>query len=173
MIGKNEKGGFNTAPTAAYPEGMCEFIAGIIFVDWVDSLDRDSPYGRGRPLESRAPTRSRPTLTPRARSSETAKGSQRKACAWDSPLTDPPGSVKGIITESMIEQESVRVDEIGIGRPIQDELEMLDFAPKEIAIPEEANSEEERELKGVKRPRKGAGWWGHGPTRLPLLQRHG
>ena len=35
MIGRNSRGGFNTAPTAAYPPGMCRFIAVEIFKEWI------------------------------------------------------------------------------------------------------------------------------------------
>ena len=169
MIGKNAKGGFNTAPTAAYPEAMCEFIAGIIFVDWVDSLDCESPCGGGVPVESKARTAPKATLTPRARSAQETTGTgSAKSCAWDAPLRDPPGSVRGIITEEEIRKESDRVDGLGIHRPIKDELEIADFAPKVKVIEGDKTSEEETELNGKKRPKKGAGWWGHGHTMLPL-----
>ena len=36
MIGRNRKGGFNTSPTAAYPPGMCRFIAARILDDFLE-----------------------------------------------------------------------------------------------------------------------------------------
>ena len=33
-IGRNKAGGFNVSPTAAYPAGMCLFIATLIFGVW-------------------------------------------------------------------------------------------------------------------------------------------
>ena len=138
MIGKNAKGGFNTAPTAAYPEGMCEFIADICFWDWVKSLKTRPPFGVGKPLGS-AP------LTPRARTAgqdSTPRGpSAEKRCAWDAPLVDPPGAVEGIISEEKIRIESKRLEELGTNRPIKDELELQDFAPKDTVVQGEATTE--------------------------------
>ena len=36
-IGLNAEGGFNISPTAAYPDGMCEWIAKLIFDNWMKS----------------------------------------------------------------------------------------------------------------------------------------
>ena len=47
MIGRNKKGGFHTAPTAAYPPGMCEFLAKKIFQHWFKRINQRSPFGRG------------------------------------------------------------------------------------------------------------------------------
>jgi hypothetical protein len=53
MIGRGKSGGFNTAPTAAYPPGMCEFIAKRMFNHWynraVVTKLKKSPYGGGSP----------------------------------------------------------------------------------------------------------------------------
>ena len=107
--------------------------------------------------------------TPRARSATTSGSTKAKnRCAWDAPLRDPPGSVAGIVTEADIERESMRVDGLGVDRPIKDELELQDFAPKDREVPGDATSEEETELKGTKRPARGKGWWCVGPTLLPL-----
>ena len=70
MIGKTAQDEFATSPTAAYPEATCEFVASIIFVDWIGSLDRDPPYGGGVPTVSAASTSRTVKLTPRARSAE-------------------------------------------------------------------------------------------------------
>ena len=35
MIGRGKDGGFNTSPTAAYPEGMCSFFADHIMTDFL------------------------------------------------------------------------------------------------------------------------------------------
>ena len=48
MIGRTKRGGFHTSPTAAYPDGMCAFIAKTIFDDWFNSLGKTS-YGMGFP----------------------------------------------------------------------------------------------------------------------------
>jgi hypothetical protein len=59
MIGTNEKGGFHTSPTAAYPPPMCSFIAERIFNDWRQSLSARPPVGMGKPA-------GKPLLTPGA-----------------------------------------------------------------------------------------------------------
>ena len=46
-IGKSANGGFNTAPFAAYPAGMCKFIATKIFNHWYKRIDRQTPVGVG------------------------------------------------------------------------------------------------------------------------------
>ena len=109
----------------------------------------------------------KPTPTPRARSSPTTTPKSRR-CSWDSPLCDPPGAVKGIVTEEMIQAESRRLDALGIDRPIKDELELKEFEPKDVEIEADITSEDESELQNVRRPKRGEGWWGHGPTMLPL-----
>ena len=35
MIGRRSDGGFNTSPTAAYPEGMCSFLADRLLADFL------------------------------------------------------------------------------------------------------------------------------------------
>ena len=48
MIGRNRKGGFHTSPTAAYPPGMCKFLATRIFKHWRKHLMPHPPFGDGR-----------------------------------------------------------------------------------------------------------------------------
>mgnify|MGYP003333509867 CR=1 FL=1 len=166
MIGKNSKGGFATAPTAAYPEGMCEFIATTIFIDWVDSLDVDEPYGGGVPGSALEPPRQKPKLTPRKLATTEQARKTNRRCAWDAPLRDPPGALNGIITEDKISEESDRLNDIGVNRPIKDELEVK--APKDIVEEGEPTSDEEPEADNMRRPKKGEGWWGVGHTMLAL-----
>ena len=46
MIGKNATGGFNASPTAAYPEGMCMWIAKLVVTDYTDrALKAEQPSG--------------------------------------------------------------------------------------------------------------------------------
>ena len=45
MIGRSRKGGFNTSPTAAYPDGMCLFIALRILDDFIHNAS--TTFGRG------------------------------------------------------------------------------------------------------------------------------
>ena len=64
--------------------------------------------------------------------------------------------------------ESARLEEIGIGRPLKDELEIKEFEPKAKEVEGDITTEDETELDHVKRPKKGAGWVGVGPTLHPL-----
>ena len=52
VIGRNAKGGFHTAPTAAYPPGMCKFLAERIFRHFSRGLTSDRPSGGGEPLRA-------------------------------------------------------------------------------------------------------------------------
>ena len=50
QIGQSKKGGFNTSPTAAYSPKMCNFLARVIFEDWIRHQPqgtRKSPCGLG------------------------------------------------------------------------------------------------------------------------------
>ena len=57
---------------------------------------------------------------------------------------------------------------IGIDRPIKDELELEEFMPKDQEVEQDVTSDEESELGGMTRPKRGRGWLGVGPTLLPL-----
>ena len=52
MIGKTDAGGYHTSKTAAYPDGMCAFLAKIIFEDWHSSI-KQSSCGEGNPKRER------------------------------------------------------------------------------------------------------------------------
>ena len=60
------------------------------------------------------------------------------------------------------------MDDLGINRPIKDELEVPPFDPQGPEIDQSATTDEETELNGMRRPKRGEGWWGYGPTLLPL-----
>ena len=76
-----------------------------------------------------------------------------------------------------IDWVSTNLDEKGIHRPIKDGLgddgrgtlseEEADLQAEPAAMEDEETSEEERELPGVRRPRRGAGWWGLGKPLQP------
>lgn len=127
-------GGIHTSPTAAYPDGMCAFIAQTIFNDWSNNLG-NAPYGMGGPFTSGIKRERKPSRTV-------------------------------VITDQEDYEETKRLDKIGTGRPIKDPLELP--KPEKSILPQEDTSEEESELGGLRRPRKGEGWWGMGHTLLPL-----
>ena len=47
-IGRNKAGGFNVSPTAAYPAGMCLFIATLIFDNFIKYVQKGAPFGMGK-----------------------------------------------------------------------------------------------------------------------------
>lgn len=49
MIGRNAKGGFHTSPTAAYPPGLCRFVALLIFMNWSRQKGVSTPCGGAEP----------------------------------------------------------------------------------------------------------------------------
>ena len=60
-----------------------------------------------------------------------------------------------MIPEGAIEEENTRLEELGIGRPLKDELELKEYMPKDSPLPGDQTSEEENELPGQARPKKG------------------
>ena len=66
-------------------------------------------------------------------------------------------------TKDEIDDATTKLDEIGGFAPIMDELKLGDSEPTERPIETDLTSDEESELPGTQRPRKGAGWWGRGP----------
>ena len=80
-----------------------------------------------------------------------------------------------IVAQDEIEKASRALDEKGIDRPLREGLD--DSMPKSSAEDSEDESDdatdldplddttdEETELPGTTRPKRGAGWWGRGPT---------
>ena len=73
-VGKTLDGaGFNSSPTAAYPENMCRWIATMIFQDWVESLSIPQRGGRGpRPRTDHNTPKSKHTWAPWTSTSDEA-----------------------------------------------------------------------------------------------------
>ena len=82
-------------------------------------------------------------------------------------MKDPPGQTTLATQEAVVEASKKR-DKIGIGRPIKDELELDEFMPKDQVAEQDVTSNEESELGGLERPKRGRGWLGVGPTLLLL-----
>ena len=66
------------------------------------------------------------------------------------------------------EGASKTLDEIGIGSPSKNELELDEFMPKDQEVEQDVTSDGESELGGLKHPKRDRGWWGVGPTLLPF-----
>ena len=168
MIGRNSRGGFHTAPTAAYPPGMCRFLATVIFREWLNYIQKLSTCGMG---ETPAATRVRKLGLSQAFSSVNqllASSSRRDEVQQQAPGTEPLLSMHEdklkIITETEIDRASKEADKLGCEIPIKDGLGPDVFKKEEYDMPGELTSDEEREMPGMRRPPKGAGWWGQGPS---------
>ena len=100
----------------------------------------------------------------------------------ESTLTDIRADDMSFVPERVardtVEETSTQLDEKGVHRPIkdgleQDGLEHLSEDEKDEAktiengIQDDDTSEEERELPGVRRSKRGAGWWGQGRPLQP------
>ena len=59
--------------------------------------------------------------------------------AWDAPLRDPLGHVE-VASKERVAEASDKLDEIGIRRPIKDELELDEFLPKDEILVQEATT---------------------------------
>ena len=64
----------------------------------------------------------------------------------------------GLTTEEEINKVNDKLEDIGIHRPLKDELELKDYMPQDKELPGDPTSEEESELPGTKRPTRGSGW---------------
>ena len=195
-IGRNRKGGFNTSPFAAYPPGMCIFLALRIFKDFVDrhkSSDGGGEDHARRTLRLMANTAKarrasifgkstrRTRISPTGRSPEWVVGrdarspeqseDQERMHVHPSDLSrdDPQRDVD-------VQVCSEAIDERGIHRPIKDGLED-DGIENVLAEDEdhrlpgqntcEDTSDEEPEMPGIVRPPRGSGWWGIGRPLQP------
>ena len=59
-------------------------------------------------------------------------------------------------------QASQEVEARGTFKPIKDELELGPMKPEKFDKAGDVTTDEETELPGTRRPRKGEGWWGYG-----------
>ena len=135
MIGRSSQGGFNTSPTAAYPAGMCLFIANLIFRNWLmycvnikprNFVPKRSPCGGGsqRSLAT--------TSTTAPSSSHTASPSSPATVTtltgnWEGPLQLTHDN--RLVSQQEIEEASEKVDSHGVGTPIKDELPTAPATP--------------------------------------------
>ena len=181
-IGRNAEGGFNTSPLAAYPSGMCRFIARHCFENFLQGLRAQrAPGGLGR-LSSKkarsslsfgdfvwsAPTTSTDTTTPSTSSTGPSSrperfnslnvdqsNKQKKECRW----------LPTNVSQEEVEAATQHAEDRGIHAPIKDGLDTPLDSRKRLDPADWPTSEDESELPGVKRPPKGSGWWGN---RSPL-----
>jgi hypothetical protein len=205
MIGRGKDGGFNTSPTAAYPEGMCAFIAEHIMRDFLKRLGRkassvggDSAQvqvghrGTTTGITTSSTATSWRTQGPSSSSIPAVRSSPATATPWSAPgastsgwtATSTTSASSGVgdlgqsvsnVSEEEVSRISELIEQDGALRPIKDGLlndgaDLInddDVGIEKITEKDAETSEEERELPGQKRPRKGAGWWGRGRPLQP------
>ena len=175
MIGKAKGGGFNTSPTAAYPPGMCEFLARRIFQNFVDHLE--SPGGGGRPsVRPRVQGSTTTSTTTTTHSSRTTTGASARTSEARPERTSTdynPGNLNFHVepaSVARVKHATDLADRKGIGTPILEGIdELLDHDRKlgEATIDNDATTDEERELGDFVRPKLNSGFWGIGPTLQP------
>ena len=69
-----------------------------------------------------------------------------------------------MVTEDQVLGATADMNAKGVDLPIKDGLEIGEPENLEQDMPGDITSDEESELPGTARPRKGAGWWGQGPA---------
>ena len=166
MIGLNDKGGFNTSPTAAYPPGMCSAIANWIFHDFT-KLARDAPYRRGKSYNRTRVAGTEPVVGDEVCERIPGEAMSR---TWD--------KVK-LISAAETRDINEKLDDNGINVPAREGIDkLLDNIevdadgtmrtrmrdnPGFDVNDDSKTTDEEQDLPGIMGPRKGNGWWGRGP----------
>lgn len=196
-IGTLPGGGHATSPFAAYPDKMCEFLARHILNDFVANGRGKCPPGgwvvssvRRRTLAGQEQSSSSKTgpggdhrkefagksINGKEGSVPNDKAVEEEGLSHISCLHLRGSSV--IVAQDEIEKASRALDEKGIDRPLREGLD--DSVPKLVPEdddddsgdatdldPPEETTDEETELPGTIRPKRGEGWWGRGSTLRP------
>jgi hypothetical protein len=132
MIGRRSDGGFNTSPTAAYPEGMCSFLADRLLADFLGVPL--STFGWGGSQRAHRKRRSPKTKTSTLSSLWKPGGRLWVSSAPSDKIhVDDEGFNIDANTEDIFEVEvpskekvaevSAQLDELGVHRPIKEGLE--------------------------------------------------
>ena len=169
-IGRNADGGYNVSPTAAYPEPMCRWLAARIYDDWKSRAGL--PRRGGRIDGGSASHPSSPNVTPSARR---ARGNTEdrwspwtseadEAAAWRGP--NEIHSADDIATATA-QAEAKGTDQTikdGIDQELPDPSSEEDTAREwaKVGTKGDDTTDEETELGGCRRPKRGEGFWGAG-----------
>ena len=174
-IGISKDGGFNISPTAAYPEGMCAFIASLIFKDWLSSPARSLRDGRS---SGSGPSKRSGGLV-RAKEVTKLVEPPLRTDNWEPWTSTSDGAspwlgANEIIPEAEILRATDEANAKGIDHSIKDGIDLPlpcpssdedeDLTWKGVGDPEDGTTDEETELAGTPRPQRGAGHWGQGPA---------
>ena len=167
-IGKDKSGGFNTSPTAAYPEPMCEWLAQSIYADWKASFSQPRRSGGLTPR-----TRVRSQAEAAKKQEEGVKYVERWA-PWTSTTDEALPWLGGneILSAEEIARSTAIADAKGVDQTIKDGIDQAippQSSDEEVARDwdkvgntDDATTDEEVELGGVRRPKRGEGHWGAG-----------
>jgi hypothetical protein len=140
MIGRSKSGGVHTSLTAAYPPGMCSFIAKRIYDDWVKSIVTTKggvgalgPAGKLRTDgRSTATTADTTTRVPSSRtagfdidgdtaSENVADVESVSDMTWIHPKDLDLSREK--VPQDVVDKASEEADRKGAGRPIREGIE--------------------------------------------------
>ena len=138
MICRTAEGGFATSPTAAYSEAMCMFIARLVVLDFVDRARMEG-------------SSSASALAGPANSDTEAceqKGVDRPLAEGPDLVLDTDGCTESAMPHGATPAGSLATTTCRPGR--------FDWAQAD-------TSDEENKLGGIRRPKRGEGWWGRGP----------
>ena len=179
MIGQLPGGGYATSHTAAYPPGMCLFLARHIYDDFMkhNPRARSQPFGGGRLRQALTPGPTSSTSEPKAGATPTVPWLSTSH-EVDTISLQEIQIGPALVSQEEIDRATRLMDSKGVDRPIREGLDKTvvpDLSEDEHAQGPSATSantgdstsEEERELPGTVRPKKGAGWWGRGPPLRP------
>lgn len=168
MIGTLPGGGFATSPTAAYPPGMCKFLAWHIFNDFMHN-------GRGKSVSACGGGYS-PTGNRDISQEELLNSSRSPHTPFPPPATSELEEDLFRGSEGHPREEVARatrdMERKGSDGPIAEEID-IDIekdSDEEVrtqtmgTVEDENTSEEEEQLGRRRRPKKGEGWWGRGPA---------
>ena len=173
-IGRNADGGFNTSPLAAYPGGMCLFIARHCLEDFLKALEeRRAPRGLGGPSKKARSEFGNITWAPPQATTDTSNPSASSNTSRFYSLNVNPIDDTRIecrwtpndITKDEIETATREAEARGVNLPLKDGLGEFSDPRRKLDPADWPTTDEETEQPGVKRPPKGAGWWG---DRAPL-----
>ena len=202
MIGQKSTGVFHTSPTAAYPPGMCDFIAGLIFDHWISQ--EEAPCGpglRASPLALRPLRHANKTLLLRPAAAHRGAGEKgaypegggqevivtppttsfasTTAAASSSSSSTSTGSAPRaaeLVSADQILLASEEANSLGVDRPLREGPDLSvqpdsdsddERGGTRLEEADRVTSDEEKEAGGIPRPKRGAGWWGHGPPLRP------
>ena len=168
-IGKDKDGGYNISPTAAYPEAMCEWIAGLIYKDWLSAPPR--PLTGGSSSGSH-----RSQKRPAGATTTTTTPSTPEWTPWTTatPGSNPWPDTNTLVPAGEVERATAEANALGVDHCFKDGIARALPEPSseednvrswsKVGDSGDATTDVETELNDFPRPQRGEGHWGSGPA---------